>query len=557
MAGSLSLDERALILAPAQLRGETSKLLTTAGIGCLAVTDFSHLGQLLKEGAGLVVIAEQALPDDDPAPLHNFIGQQAAWSDLPVLLLAAPHSPAHAKPDERFASFGNLFLLPSPFLPEQLLSLARAALRGRRRQYQERDQALRLQQLMEEQDRRLRAEQQALHQTRKMEAIGQLAGGVAHDFNNLLTSIGGSLELMDKRLARGQTEGLGNLLRLGQDAVGRAARLTHRLLAFSSRQSLESQAVDLHTLLDVQRLSEALAPQIDLKVHMAPGLWQAEVDNQQLQEALDNLLHNACEAMPNGGELHIKASNQQIDDASFSGEGLVSGDYLRLSIRDNGQGMSQSTLERAFEPFFTTKPVGQGIGLGLSMVYGFSKQSRGHVSLRSQIGRGTQVDLYLPRYCGESSAQTVAMPPVNAPASRDVLIVEDDPQVRQVLCQALTEEGYECGLAGDASEALQILRSTRPVALLISDVGLPGMSGRQLAEIARKLRPQLQILFITGYAEAAMVRSGFLDPGMQLICKPFELKQLQRLVAQILGEPGSAKVKAPASPAPAIPTSRD
>ncbi|CAG8863760.1 Sensor histidine kinase RcsC [Pseudomonas fluorescens] len=544
MAVSLSLDERALILAPATLGGETSRHLLSAGIGSLHATDILHFEQLLAEGVGVAIIAHESLPANGQTPVHRFIQQQPQWSDVPVLLLG-PAPPAAPANDDRSCveALGNLFRLHSPLDPGQLVHLAESALRARRRQYQARDQEARLQALLHEQNQRLKAEAQALHQTRKMEAIGQLAGGVAHDFNNLLTSIGGSLELIGKRLDRGQTEGLQPLLGLGRDAVGRAARLTHRLLAFSSRQSLASEAIDLNAVLLSQKLTETPDTPVSLDVQMEPGLWYVEADGPQLQVALDNLLHNACEAMPNGGHLQITASNQHIDHDTFADHSLPSGEYLRLSITDDGQGMSQSTLDRAFEPFFTTKPVGQGIGMGLSMVYGFSKQSRGHVILHSEIGRGTRVDLYLPRFHGDAPRPSVAARIVNPSASREVLIVEDDPEVRQIVYQALSEEGYQCSLASDASEALPTLRSTRPVALLISDVGLPGMNGRQLAEIARKLRPNLQILFITGFAETAMARTGFLDPGMQLICKPFELSLLQETVARIIGSPRTPEAK--------------
>lgn len=537
MAASLSLDERALILAPAPLGSATSRYLLRAGIGSLNATDMREFEKLLAEGVGVVIIAHECLPADDQSNVHRFIRQQPSWSDVPVLLLPRPVSPAPVDDAPSVHALGNLFRVSAPLDPAQLVQLAENALRARRRQYLARDQQAQVQKLLFEQDQRLRAEAQALHQSRKMEAIGQLAGGVAHDFNNLLTSIGGSLELIGKRLDRGQTEGLQPLLSLGKDAVGRAARLTHRLLAFSSRQSLASEAIDLDALLQAQKLDAPPDTPVRLEVQAQSGLWPVEADGQQLQVALDNLLHNACEAMPSGGLVRIATSNQRVDHDTFADQSLASGDYVRLSITDDGQGMSQSTLERAFEPFFTTKPVGQGIGLGLSMVYGFSKQSRGHVVLNSEIGRGTRIDLYLPRARAEVQRSSAPATTFKPTASLEVLIVEDDPEVRQIVSQALGEEGYQCTVAIDASEALQVLRSPRPISLMISDVGLPGMNGRQLAEIARKLRPGLQVLFITGFTETAMSRSGFLDPGMQLICKPFELSHLQETVARIIGSP--------------------
>ncbi|MBC3478730.1 response regulator [Pseudomonas taiwanensis] len=531
MASSLSLDERALILAPAQLGASTSKLLATAGIDCLCARDIDHLHSCLVEGAGLAIIAEKTLRSCKDTLLREFIKDQPCWSDLPIVLLTAPRSPLTAPLGH---PLGNLSLLGSPFADEQLLLLARNALRNRRRQYLARDQ---LQALQQQLDSRSQTPALAVHQARKMEAIGQLAGGVAHDFNNLLTSIGGSFELIDRRLKQGRSEGLESVLRMGREAVSRASLLTHRLLAFSSRQSLHSQRIELRALLEAQRLQDNYSDSVTLELQLPDTLWAVEADSVQLQQALDNLLLNACEAMPSGGALRIEASNQRVEADPGRGDSLSTGDYLRLSIIDDGQGMSQSTLEHAFEPFFSTKPVGQGIGLGLSMVYGFSKQSRGHVALYSQIGQGTRVDLYLPRHAGPAQTVQAVDPPTSPMESRDVLVVEDDPHVRCLLCQALQEDGANCQSASNANDALKLLRSAQNVDLLISDVGLPGMNGRQLAEIARTLRPGLAVLFITGYAETAMAREGFLAPGMQLISKPFELKELQRQVARMLGKP--------------------
>jgi len=532
LASSLSLDERALILAPTQLAANTSRFLASAGIDCLCSRDIANLRDGLGEGAGLAIIAENTLSNDQSGLLQGFIDQQPTWSDLPIVLLTqTPHASTTAD-----HPLGNLTLLAIPFEEEQLLDLIKLALRHRRRQYLARDQLFALQQRLDARSQAQQAAELSLHQTRKMEAIGQLAGGVAHDFNNLLTSIGGSFELIDRRLNQGSTKGLEDILSMGQQAVKRAARLTHRLLAFSSRQSLHSQRIDLHALLQAQRLEAVVEHTVSLQLQVPADLWPVQADGGQLQEAVDNLLLNACEAMPSGGLLRVEASNRQVDVQHFAGGGLAEGDYACLSIIDDGQGMSESTLEHAFEPFFSTKPVGQGIGLGLSMVYGFSKQSQGHVVLESRIGQGTRVDLYLPRHHDQAQAQVPSPPPASSSNSRHVLLVEDDPHVRQLLCQSLQEQGYPCRSTCNANEALQVLRSPQAIDLLISDVGLPGMNGRQLAEIARTLRPRLPVLFITGYAETAMAREGFLGPGMQLICKPFELKQLQAQVAQILGD---------------------
>ena len=532
MASSVSLDERAVILAPRQVATDTSRLLAAAGVQSLCARDMSGLQAGLVEGAGLAIIAENTLNESPGAVLQQFVAQQPKWSDLPIVMLTATSTTATTPANH---PLGNLTLLVMPFEEAQLLQLIQTALRTRRRQYLARDQLIDLQQRLDARSEAQQREALATHQARKMEAIGQLAGGVAHDFNNLLTSIGGSFELIDRRLKQGRSEGLEGILHMGLEAVSRAARLTHRLLAFSSRQSLHSQRIDLPTLLQTQRLNSVLTASVTLQLQLAPDLWPVQADQTQLQEAIDNLLLNACEAMPSGGLLRIEASNRQVRTQQLAGTGLSAGDYACLSIIDEGQGMSESTLEHAFEPFFSTKPVGQGIGLGLSMVYGFSKQSQGHVVLRSQIGHGTRVELFMPRHHGRTPVQKTAPGPPTGRKGRCVLLVEDDPHVRQLLCQTLQEDGFPCNSVSNASEALQVLRSSEVIDLLVSDVGLPGMNGRQLAEIARTLRPQLPVLFITGYAETATTREEFLAPGMQLICKPFELKQLQAQIAQMLG----------------------
>ncbi|MFF7064654.1 response regulator [Pseudomonas sp. NPDC008258] len=534
MANALALDERALILAPPAMAADTSRLLASVGINCLCAADLANLQACLSEGAGLAIIAEQVFDHGPSALLQAFIDQQPNWSDLPIVLVTQA---ARSNMGTGNHPVGNLLMLVAPFDNAQLLNLTQSALRNRRRQYLARDQLQALQQRLDTQ-----AEQQAQtefdrYQARKMDAIGQLAGGIAHDFNNLLTSIGGSFELIERRLQQGRNDGLDKVVGMGRQSVSRAARLTHRLLAFSSRQSLHSQRVDLHDLLEADRLRPGLSAAVKLQVQVNKGLWPVEADDQQLKEALDNLLLNACEAMPSGGQLRVEACNRHVATGQFADVALSAGDYLCLSVIDNGQGMAQSTLEHAFEPFFSTKPTGQGIGLGLSMVYGFSKQSRGHVTLQSRIGQGTRVDLYLPRHVGQPRQANSAQPGIRDNRGHHVLVVEDDPHVRQLLCQALSEAGFPCCSAANANEGLKVLRSAQPVDLLVSDIGLPGMNGRQLAEIARSLQPDLPVLFITGYAETAMAREGFLAAGMHLICKPFELETLRAQVVQILGEP--------------------
>ncbi|AIR91153.1 response regulator [Pseudomonas cremoricolorata] len=534
MARTISLDERALILAPSQRADHTSQLLSRAGFGCAATDDLHNLGQWLVDGAAMAIVDEHSLSCDLDG-LRTFLATQPPWSDLPVLLLCAPQSTSD------WAILGNLFLLPHPCQDVQLLGLVKSALRARQLQYRCRDQLSGFDKALQRQARLSQQHQDMLHHTRKMEAIGQLAGGVAHDFNNLLTSIGGSLEIAGRRLDRGQIEGLSAVLNMGREAVNRAARLTHRLLAFSSRQSLESQPIDVAGWLRSAQLASQTGPGITVQLSLANDLWQAQADPAQLTDAFDNLLCNACEAMPSGGVLKVEARNCHFPQAQFA-DALPAGDYLSLTVTDSGQGMAPGILEHAFEPFFSTKPTGQGIGMGLSMVYGFSKQSGGHVTLSSQIGLGTQATLYLPRFvdhCAEAPQR--AQDPIRdahaGPTEFHVLIVEDDHQVRQMLHQTLTEEGLACSCAADAGEALELLRSGHALDLLITDVGLPGMSGRQLAQIARTHQPELRVLFITGYAETAMAREAFLEAGMDLLCKPFAMQQVRdRVLAILQGE---------------------
>ncbi len=554
MTQDLAFSERALVLTP---HGRDSQLaqmmLNEAGFRSLICPDLPALCAELEHGAGLVIIAAEALRGVDLAPLLRHLQQQPAWSDLPIVLLTQ-----HGGPEQNPASgfsvpLGNVSFLERPFHPATLISLVSAALRGRRRQYEARDRLidlsqseLRLQctletleQQVQERTAQLRHNEEALRQSQKMEAVGQLTGGIAHDFNNMLTGIIGSLELLRRRLARGRTEDLDRLIDLGVTSANRAAGLTHRLLAFSRRQSLDSKPVEMNALVTSmgELLQRSLSESIQLDMQLCPQLWVAEADPNQLESALLNLVLNARDAMPNGGRLLVETLNQHLGpDFTQAHDNLEPGDYVLLRVSDNGCGMPDAIIHRVFDPFFTTKPIGQGTGLGLSMIYGFSKQSHGHVSLNSTLGRGTEVSLYLPRYRGiaELDEQPLEHQSGTAQNGETVLIVEDDPAVRVLVSAVLGELGYAFVEAGDARSAMPILDSGQRIDLLISDVGLPGMNGRQLAEIGRQIRPQLKVLFITGYAEHAAARGGFLDPGMQLITKPFTFDLLTAKVQEMI-----------------------
>ncbi len=396
-----------------------------------------------------------------------------------------------------------------------------------------------LEQQVEERTAQLRHNEDALRQSQKMEAVGQLTGGIAHDFNNMLTGIIGSLEMLRRRVSRGKLDDLDSLIDLGVTSANRAASLTHRLLAFSRRQSLDAKPVDINQLVSSmgELLKRSINESIVLDMRLSADLWTAEADPNQLESALLNLVINARDAMPAGGRLVVETTNRHLDSVFTAAYGtLEPGDYVELSVSDTGCGIPEGLINRVFDPFFTTKPIGQGTGLGLSMIYGFARQSHGHVTIHSEVDKGTTVSLFLPRFLGEitqAEASDPALLPV-AGAEETVLIVEDDPAVRVLVSTVLKELGYAFVEAGDAPSVLPIIESDQRIDLMISDVGLPGMNGRQLAEIGRQIRPGLKVLFITGYAEHAAVRGGFLDPGMQLITKPFTFDMLTAKVREMI-----------------------
>jgi PAS domain S-box-containing protein len=375
----------------------------------------------------------------------------------------------------------------------------------------------------------LTAAQEALRQAQKMEAIGQLTGGIAHDFNNLLTGILGSLALVRRRLEPSRGDDVPRLLDAATTSAQRAATLTHRLLAFARRQSLDIRPNDINRLVLSMEdlLNRTLGERIQLGCILGKGLWPALTDANQLESALLNLAINARDAMPHGGRLTIETVNVELGEAYTAlHEDVQTGDYIAVSVSDTGIGMSPETLSKAIDPFFTTKPIGEGTGLGLSVIYGFVKQSRGHLRLYSELGRGTTVKLYLPR--ARQDAIDLDVPQVNSPrgAGETILVVEDDDTVRLIMSDALQDLGYHVLLATDARPAIALLQSEQRIDLLISDVVLPHVSGRKLAELARNLRPHLKVLFVTGYAEQATIRGEFLDVGMDMLTKPFALDAL-------------------------------
>ncbi|WP_375243378.1 ATP-binding protein [Sphingomonas parapaucimobilis] len=380
--------------------------------------------------------------------------------------------------------------------------------------------------------------EEALRQAQKMEAVGQLTGGLAHDFNNLLTGMMGNLELLQHRVARGRLEDLDRFILAAQGAGRRAASLTQRLLAFSRRQTLDPRPTDVNRLINGlgDMLRRTMGPETSMEVVGAGGLWTACIDAGQLENALLNLCINARDAMPDGGRLTIETANKWLDDRSGRERDLPPGQYLSICVTDTGSGMDQHTIDRAFEPFFTTKPLGHGTGLGLSMIYGFARQSGGQVRIYSELGMGTTICIYLPRYVGDAEDdvdEMVAALPDHG--SGTILIVDDEATIRHLVDEVLDEVGYTVIGAADGAAGLKVLQSGARIDLLITDVGLPnGMNGRQVADAGRSLRPGLKVLFITGYAENAAVGNGHLEPGMELLTKPFTLDALTSKVNEMM-----------------------
>ncbi len=504
-------------------------------------TAFGFDPNLGRTGLSLSQVVETVHPDDQP-------GLAAAINE--ALRLGGPY--AHQYRTRRLdgqyrwleangrvdlGSNGEATLFPGVLID----------IEARRAAEQERDRAaadLRtltetLEQRVEERTAALMQAEDALRQSQKMEAVGQLTGGLAHDFNNILAGIGGSLELMKARLAQGRIGDTDRYLAGAQGAVNRAAGLTQRLLAFSRRQTLDPKPSNINRIItDMHDLiTRSVGPGIDVEVAGAGGLWTAFVDVGQLENALLNLCINARDAMPDGGKLTIETGNRWLDERAARDRGVEPGQYVSMCVSDTGTGMSQDVIARAFDPFFTTKPTGQGTGLGLSMVYGFAGQSGGAARIYSELGKGTMICIYVPRHHADGLEEETLTPEAPVPpvsGKTTILIVDDEPLVRMVAVDVLEELGYFVLEADDAPSALRVLNSRPDIDLLVTDVGLPnGMNGRQLADAVRADRPDLPVLFVTGYAENAVLNHGHLDRGMQVLTKPFAGDVLARRVAEL------------------------
>ena len=399
-----------------------------------------------------------------------------------------------------------------------------------------------LEQRVEERTTQLMQMEEQLRQSQKMEAIGQLTGGIAHDFNNLLQGITGSLDLVKKRAMQGRFGEIDRFISGAMTSASRASALTHRLLAFSRRQPLAPKPLEVNPLLASMEelLRRTLGERVIFELVTAGGLWLTKCDPNQLENAVLNLVINARDAMPDGGKLTVETGNSHLDNAYTTVHPEIeAGQYVCISVTDTGAGMNAATLEKAFEPFFTTKPIGRGTGLGLSMIYGFAKQSGGHAKLYSELGRGTTVKLYLPRFRGkvEEEEQVPDLSEIyNTHSNETVLVVEDEFVVRELIVEVLKELGYSTLEADDGPAALKILDSKQRIDLVISDIGLPGLNGRQIIDAARETRPLLKVLFMTGYAENAAIAAGFLEPGMAMITKPFAMEALATRIRDMLGK---------------------
>jgi PAS domain S-box-containing protein len=380
----------------------------------------------------------------------------------------------------------------------------------------------------------------ALRQAQKMEALGQLTGGIAHDFNNLLQGIAGSLDLIKARIAKGRVADVDKFITAAALSTSRAAALTHRLLAFARRQPLDPRPVAVNPLIASMEelIRRTIGESIEMRLLPSRDLWSTLCDRNQLENCILNLVINARDAMPDGGTLTIATRNVAVSAGFVLGQpDIAPGEYVCIRVSDTGTGMSRNVLDRVFDPFFTTKPLGQGTGLGLSMIFGFVRQSAGDIKIDSTVGRGTTVTIFLPRHRGEEESEiavAAAREPEKAETPAIILVVEDEPVVRGLIVDVLVELGYRTLEAPDGPSALTVLQSPQQIDLLVSDIGLPGLDGRQVVDAARDVRPTLKVLFMTGYAERATLADGSLEAGMEMIVKPFSIDSLTERVRTML-----------------------
>jgi signal transduction histidine kinase len=549
--------EQTLILAP---RGRDARLaqsiLQEAKLSSHICTSFQELVSGIVAGCDLAILTEEALRGVDIRQLADWVWSQPAWSDFPFIVLTEHGGGVERNPRaaQLTEALGSVSFLERPFHPTTLISVVRTHLRGRRRQYecrrlneelevrvQERTHELAVanRQLLAQIEERERVES-TLRQMQRLEAVGQLTSGVAHDFNNLLTVVLGNISFMEKEFAaRGIDGKLSQRLQFMRTAAERGAKLTDQLLSFSRRQRLEPKVLDLNTTVANMRdlLHSTIGGSVQIDTSLAEGLWRALVDPTQIELAVLNLAINARDAMDGSGVLTVSTSNATLGDPS-SPEEPAAGDYVEICVADNGSGMSESVRARVFEPFFTTKEIGKGSGLGLSQVLGFAKQSNGGVRIDTVEGQGTAIRIFLPRSdLAEDRTEPVKTYDGAALVTARILIVDDDDAVRQVAADLLRERSYEVVEAGSAGAAFDVLQSQDNIDLLLLDFAMPGMSGAEVAQRVRTRYPGLPILFVTGYADRAIL-SGISEA--QTIGKPFRDDDLCAKIASALaGQTGS------------------
>lgn len=526
-------------------------LLRRDGLSFLRARSGEQALELLLQHEVALALLDVQMPGMDGFELAELMRGNTRTRNVPIIFVTA----GSADTQRRFRGYeaGAVDFIQKPIEPDILRGKANVFLElyqqrraladaAEQLEHQVRERTAELEhalaRLQSEIAERERAEA-SLRQSQKMEAVGQLTGGIAHDFNNMLTGIIGSLDLLRRKIALGRTDEIDRYIDAASASAERAASLTHRLLAFSRRQSLDPSPLDINALIKSMSplVENALPEHIDLVLAYGSDLPYAMADTNQLENALLNLAINARDAMPDGGRLTIETGVVHVDAAqSVMRPGLPVGEFVLVSVTDTGTGIPPDVLEKVFDPFFTTKPQGHGTGLGLSMVYGFAQQSGGAVRIHSDAGLGTSVKLYLPTTRARPLVASTAPVTTRAGAGQRVLIVEDDHAVRMLVCEVLQELQYEALEISEPAAALPILASDERIDLMVSDIGMPGMNGRDLAEAARLHRPDMPILFITGYAEQATRRGDFLGENMSMITKPFSLDTLGRTIDDLIGQ---------------------
>ena len=532
----------------ADLRDYIARLLAERGYETDIVADGHAALVALNSSKPDLLLTDVMMPGLDGFGLLRAVRENPDLRELPVLMLSA-RAGEEAKVEGLAAGADDY--LTKPFSARELLArvASNIAMARVRREAADAVKASEtaLRELNEQLESRIAhaiAEREgvedALRQAQKMEAVGQLTGGVAHDFNNLLTIITGNVDMARRALGSGETSRARRALDNAQKGAERAAALTQRLLAFSRRQPLAPKIVNADRLIAgmADLLHRALGEQVQLETVATTGLWRVEADPNQLESAILNLAVNARDAMPEGGKLTIETANTRLDEQYSAAHAEVApGNYVVIAVTDTGSGMSKETLARVFDPFFTTKGVGQGTGLGLSMVYGFVKQSGGHVKIYSELNEGTTVKIYLPRVASADEAEErgAAADVDRVQREQRILVVEDDDDVRAYTAEILRELGYRVLEAHDGPSAIRLLeRQEKPVDVLFTDIVMPGLSGRELADAARRSQPALKVLYTSGYARNAIVHGERLDLGVEMIAKPFTYQELAEKMADVL-----------------------